>query len=309
MTIPHVAILMATYNGQDFLGQQLASIAAQTHRNLSLWASDDGSTDGSTAIVEAFAVGHAWLPTHVLAGPGQGYVRNFLSLACNDRIKADFYAFCDQDDLWYADKLSAAMARLGDIPADRPAIYVSRTRIVGDDGAPRGMSPLFERPPGMRNALVQSIGGGNTMVFNATARDLLKQAGPDVDVPSHDWWTYLVVAACGGQVFYDPQPYVDYRQHDDNLIGENSSFAARLLRINLLLQGRFSAWMDANLHALRRLEAQITPENRELIAAFEQLRRDRSPLRREAGIRRLGLYRQTAMGSLSLHVAALLGKL
>ena len=79
-------------------------------------------------------------------------------------------------------------------------------------------------------------------------------AGPEVDVPSHDWWTYLAVAACAGEVLYDPQPAVKYRQHGENIIGENMSFVARLFRINLLLKGRFGTWLEANLAALDRLE-------------------------------------------------------
>nr|WP_210201708.1 glycosyltransferase family 2 protein [Mesorhizobium loti] len=309
MNVPHVAILMATYNGEHFLQQQLTSIAAQTYRNLSLWISDDGSTDSTLQIVAAFRAKHLWLPVHVLPGPQAGFVRNFLSMVCDRQIGADFFAFCDQDDVWRHDKVAAAIACLSTVPSKLPAVYVSRTRTIDKDGTCRGTSPLFELPPTVHNALVQSIGGGNTMVFNSQARRLLEIAGSDVAVPSHDWWTYLVVTACGGFAFYDPEPRVDYRQHGENIIGENGSLAARLFRLNLLLKGRFRHWITANIEALSRLGASITPQNRKLIAEFEKVRHARSAVQRVTGIKRLGIHRQTQFGNISLHLAAVLGKL
>ena len=66
-----------------------------------------------------------------------------------------------------------------------------------------GFSPLFSKPPSFANAIVQNIGGGNTMVFNNALRALLREAGKDVSVISHDWWSYIVAAGCGGKIFYD----------------------------------------------------------------------------------------------------------
>lgn len=309
MNVPHVAVLMATYNGEDFLQQQLTSIAAQTHRNLSLWISDDGSTDRTLDIVAAFRAKHFWIPVHVLAGPRAGFVRNFLSMACDRQIDADFFAFCDQDDVWHHDKIAAALACLSTVPSRFPAFYVSRTRTIDRDGKARGTSPLFELPPTVHNALVQSIGGGNTMVFNSQTRRLLRLAGSDIAVPAHDWWTYLVVTACGGFAFYDSEPRVDYRQHGENVIGENGSLAARFFRLNLLLEGRFRYWITANIEALSRLETLIIPRNRKLIVEFEKVRNARSALRRAIGIKRLDIHRQTRFGTVSLYLAALLGKL
>ena len=90
-----------------------------------------------------------------------------------------------------------------------------------------GLSPLFTRPPAFQNALVQSLGGGNTMVFNRAAKKILQEAAA-IDVVLHDWWVYQLVSAAGGMVHYDPRPMLKYRQHSDNLIGSNLGWRSAL---------------------------------------------------------------------------------
>lgn len=146
------------------------------------------------------------------------------------------------------------------------------------------------------------------MVFNQAARFLLLEAGCDVQVPSHDWWTYLVVAACGGQVFYDPHPMVRYRQHACNVLGSNNSWPARLARTGLLLRGRFSDWNDMNSLALQRLSRHLTPSSRRQLDHFNQARAG-GLVMRLTGIKQSGVYRQTNFGNLGLLAAAVLKKI
>ena len=183
-------------------------------------------------------------------------------------------------------------------------MYCSRTRLIDDEGREAGFSPLFTRPTSFRNALVQNIAGGNTMVFNEPARQLLIKAGADVDVLAHDWWLYMLTTAVGGRVIYDPHPTVRYRIHGENLIGSNIGWYNRCLRLVLLLRGRFRQWTDRNVAALARIVPFMTAENREI---FELFCRSRSEplLRRALGIIRCGVYRQTALGNLGLLLAAL----
>ena len=128
-----VAILMCTKNGAAFLDEQLKSIADQTHANWSLIVSDDGSTDTTVKIIQRFADSHAQ-KTVVRNGPAKGVSANFLSLATDPTIDADYFAFSDQDDLWYKDKLQRALTWLTTVPADVPALYCGRTELVSDDG-------------------------------------------------------------------------------------------------------------------------------------------------------------------------------
>jgi glycosyltransferase involved in cell wall biosynthesis len=104
----HVAILLATKNGSGFLNEQLRSYDHQTHRDWSLHVSDDGSSDETCTIVRKFAR-EGTRTVSVRDGPKQGYWQNFMSLAQDRNLKADYFAFSDQDDVWYADKLERAM--------------------------------------------------------------------------------------------------------------------------------------------------------------------------------------------------------
>jgi glycosyltransferase involved in cell wall biosynthesis len=304
----HIAILLCTHNGQEFLDQQLDSIARQTHRNWRLWASDDASADATKAILDTFQSAHGPDRVSILQGPGAGSSANFLSLACNDRIHADYFAYADQDDVWLEDKLSRAVAWLAAQPVTTPALYCSRTQLIDHAGQDLGISRLFTKPPSFRNALVQNIGGGNTMVFNRAACDVLRAAGPHVEVVVHDWWTYMTVTGCGGEVFNDPQPTLKYRQHGANQIGSNLGLSARIIRASQLLEGRFRGWTDINLRALTAIQARLTPENRSVLQAFAEARA-KPLIPRLIGLARSGITRQTFTDNVGLYLAAALNRL
>ena len=97
---PSVAILMATFNGEKFLAEQLDSLQIQTISNWRLYVSDDGSSDGTMDIIKRYQVLWGADKLQYRPGPQKGFAQNFLSLACDPDIKADYYAFCDQDDVW-----------------------------------------------------------------------------------------------------------------------------------------------------------------------------------------------------------------
>lgn len=305
---PKVAILLCTFNGESFLDQQLLSIVEQTHDNWEVWASDDGSTDGTVAILEDW---RRRLPPgrlHIVEGPRQGFVRNFLSLASFAEIEADYFAFCDQDDIWEAGKLERALSWVGSESPGTPVLYCSRTRLIDEKGAEVGLSPLFVRPPSFGNALVQNIGGGNTMMFNMAARKLLLTAGPKANPVAHDWWTYILVSGCGGRVFYDPKPEVRYRQHDKNLIGNSARWATSFRRVRMILSGRLRDWNQRNLDALKAADYPLSSESVALMQRFERLREGPSFV---AVVRlfKHGIYRQTLLDNLGLALAAMFRKL
>jgi glycosyltransferase involved in cell wall biosynthesis len=303
-----VAILLSTFNGARFLADQLASFARQSHKNWFLVAADDSSTDDTVAILSEFRQGRGAENVVIQMGPAKGFVANFLASASNPDLKADFYAFSDQDDIWEADKLSRALGWLHTVPSHVPAVYGSRTRLINSSGKDIGLSPLFRKPPAFANALVQNIAGGNTMVFNEAARSLLIAAGGVVAVPSHDWWLYLLVTASGGAFYYDRYCSVRYRKHADNVIGTNTGMIARTHRARMLISGRFKRWTDMNLRALESVSAQMTEESRATLDTFREARlRDMIP--RLIGVRRSGVYRQTLMGQIGLAVGVAFNKI
>lgn len=305
---PLVAILLCTYNGAGFLAEQLDSLEAQTHQNWVVFASDDGSTDQTLEILQQYQAKWPSGKLTIRSGPQKGFCQNFLSLACDPNIRADYYAFCDQDDVWLPEKLTVALENLAsNQQAEVPYLYCGRTKYANENLKPCGMSPLFVFPPSFRNALVQSIAGGNTMVFNHAAKLLFEKVGP-VDVPSHDWWMYQLISGVEGNVFYDRNPQLLYRQHEFALVGGNNSFPAKMERVWMLLQGRFQKWNTQNIAALNQVNHLLVKNHQEILKMFETLRgarlKDRFRLMEVCG-----LYRQTRRGTFSLFLATLIKKI
>jgi glycosyltransferase involved in cell wall biosynthesis len=256
---PTVHILLATYNGAQFLTEQLESIARQTHSSWTLTISDDGSTDNTLALVAQFAK-RITQPLTVLQGPQQkSSTRNFCHLIQNAPAAeaSDLYAFCDQDDVWLDNKLERAVQWHAQQQSHAVRLYCSRTQFVDEQLKPIGLSPGIQRTPSFGNALVQNIASGNTMVMSHDVLLAQKKVKPEHSV-WHDWTTYLVATALGGMVCFDDEPSLLYRQHGGNVIGSNNGLAAQIKRFQPLLQGRYKAWTDANIAAFKDLQG-LTP--------------------------------------------------
>ncbi len=302
-----IAILLCTYNGARFLPQQLASYEAQDFADWRLFVSDDGSQDRTPALLDEFQKKHGVARVSIRQGPRKGFVANFLSLICDPAIEADYYALSDQDDVWSPGKLSRARQFLMNAADSEPAVYCSRTNLIDERGTDIGLSTYYKKMPHFRNALAQSLAGGNTMVLNERMRRLLMQAGPDVKVASHDWWIYLTITAVGGTILYDSVPTVSYRMHGRNVIGSNESAVAKMLRARMLWQGRYKSWAEMNVAALERIETLMTDENRKTFDLFRRARKQ-SLVPRVRGLVRSGIYRQSRLGDLGFLAAAVLGR-
>jgi glycosyltransferase involved in cell wall biosynthesis len=301
-----VAILMGTYNGSKYIAQQLDSLAAQSYENWRLIVSDDGSSDETLEIVRQYQAAWGVEKVEIRQGPKTGFAQNFLSMACDPSIRADYYAFCDQDDVWLPQKLETAISA---IENEGPGLraYGGRTLYANEQLKKIRVSPDFVHPTSFRNALVQSIAGGNTMVFNAEVKNLLAQAGL-VDVPSHDWWTYLLVAGADGVFLFDRKPQVIYRQHSNALVGGNQSFSAKIERATMVINGKFKRYVSLNCAALKKNQRLMTKNNQIWLDVFLKMRSSHAKDR----IRLLeicGLYRQTWRGTLTFVLAAFLRRL
>jgi glycosyltransferase involved in cell wall biosynthesis len=315
LRLPIVHVLLATYNGERFLSRQWHSIAAQQGVRVVLHVGDDGSTDRTLEILRALAAEAtgAIAQVHWLqAPPRRSAARNFLVLLA-DAVQrcpdAAWFAFCDQDDVWLPGKLQAAVAVLAPYEHDaRPALYGGRTVAVDEDDREAGLSPLFERPPTFRNAMAQSIMGGNTMVLNRATASLLTD-GPLPEVVSHDWWSYQLVSGAGGFVHYDPQAFVRYRQHGNNAVGSNLGWRARMLRLRRLLRGDYREWNWLHVKAMADRAAALTADSREVLQAFARAREALLPWQRAAWLRRSGVFRQKPGEQLMLWLACLLRRM
>lgn len=306
---PTVCILLSTYNGSLHIAEQLESIQEQTYGNWFVVVSDDGSSDNTLEIVSQYQ--HKWgkAKLQILAGPKSGFCKNFLTLATNPDLNANLYAFCDQDDVWNSNKLSHVIQALDWLDHEAtPTLYCGRTEIVNHQLDPMGFSPNFKRPPSFDNALVQSIAGGNTMVFNQAAKTMLTSAGVTVAV-SHDWWLYQLVTGCGGTVHYDPTPLIKYRQHEDSLIGANISYHSQFKRIFQAFNNRYRHWNEVNAMALNQAQTLLTDDNRKTLKHFNQMRSSNHLFERLNLLYSTGLYRQSLHDTGKLWIACALNKI
>jgi glycosyltransferase involved in cell wall biosynthesis len=303
-----VAVLMCTYCGEKYLERQLETVFAQSYPNWTLYVSDDGSRDGTLAILRRWQARPDGHRIRLYRGPGRGFASNFFSLIARPDVEADYYAFTDQDDEWDRDKLGRAVHKLSHLPPDAPVLYASRSELVDETGRHLGYSRRYQKPSSFSNALVQNMASGNTMVLNHSAIALMRDAGTNLDVAAHDWWAYLLVTGSGGLMVFDQQPTIRYRQHQRNIYGSNVSFKAMWRRACRMLAGDFRAWNDRNLAALRANEYLLHEDNRVLLEQFELARRG-SCAARLLGLLRTGVYRQTWDGQLGLALAALAKRL
>ena len=303
----HICILLATFNGADFLEKQLASLLEQTHESWSLLISDDGSEDDTINIIMRFIHANPNKEISLFNGPKQGHVKNFLSLLNHDQANGDFFAFADQDDIWLPEKLATAVAQVNKIQDRGPKLYGGRTIIIDANDTKINHSPLFVKEPSFLNALVQNFAGGNTMLFNKEAKVALQNTGCDVKVINHDWWAYLVISGVGGTVIYDPDPQVLYRNHKMNIIGSNQGLFARVKRISAVLKGQYATWNAINVGELNKILPMLRPKNKAVLEQFDQFRRSRG-IKAVIKGHKTGFYRQTLFGNLSLYIASFFGR-
>ena len=171
---PRVAVVIGYFDGQDYVCDQLRSILDQSHSAVNIYLCDDKSEprfsfDGLRLDADQLSqISIGVRPSNI------GFTNNFLNALGSIPDDFEYFAFSDQDDIWHQDKLERALAALAKAPTEKPALYCARTEIADATCEHTlGHSPRFNKPPSFANALVQNIGGGNTMVFNRAARDLI----------------------------------------------------------------------------------------------------------------------------------------
>lgn len=306
-----VVIVLATYNGAPWLEAQVRSLQAQDEPAWRLLARDDGSSDGTPALLARLAREEPRL--EVLEGRERlGVVGNFGALLeAARRAGADYLAPCDQDDVWRPDRLSRALALMGRLEArhgrEAPLLVHSDLEVV--DAALRPLHPSLlatlghgheaERP--LPYLLAQNFVTGCASLAN---RALLELALPlPAGCPMHDWWLALCAAAAGG-LGYEPTPGVRYRQHGVNQVGAGGLLATyhplRAAGRRRLAQGWRAGWGTvAQARALHDRLAERgagAPEALAQVAAYAGLAA-LPPWRRLATLRRLGVRRQRPLGT------------
>lgn len=303
--IPRVNVLLSTYNGERYVAEQIQSLLSQVDVHVQLHIRDDGSKDGTLAILRGFESNHENI--NVVAGNNLGYVASFFELLSGADSACGYFSFCDQDDVWLPRKLITAIGQIAPKDAAVPVMYFSRTEYVNEQLQHLGYSADLDRLRiGYENALVQNVATGCTIVLNRVARERVVAKLPTFCLV-HDWWVYLVVSAFG-DVIYDSQAYIKYRQHAGNAIGAaDTVVGVYTRRIKRFLAANRSSAASLQLAEFYRLYgAELDAQRRHKLAQLASA--DKSLLLRLKLIFTGGYHRNSRVDDFLLRVILLIGR-
>lgn len=218
-----IQVLMSTYNGERFLREQLDSIFAQKGVEVSMLVRDDGSTDSTVDILREYEEKHnlKWY-----TGENLGSAKSFMD-AIYKSDECPYYAFADQDDIWDDDKLVSAVNMLKN--SSKPAFYFSDARISDEHGKPFGKL-LYGQDPKINFFSLACVGGilGCTQVFNKALKDVIVKAPFPENIRMHDYYIAMICVGIGGDMVFDINPRINYRQHGGNVVGVAVGFKNKM---------------------------------------------------------------------------------
>lgn len=210
-----VNILISTYNGEKYIKEQLDSIFAQTYQDFHIYIRDDGSTDGTVDEIVQYQCKASYRDRMTLIrGENVGFSKSFFALL-KEAHEGDYWAFCDQDDVWYPDKLKLAVHWM-EGKADRkiPLLYHSGFELGNADLSEKQIYAPHAFPYQFYNAITSNIFFGFSITINRFLYEELILADPAV-IKYHDWFASMIVAAFG-YYHLSHQVMAVHRQHEDN---------------------------------------------------------------------------------------------
>lgn len=205
-------VLLSTYNGEKYLKELMDSVIAQENIQIDVLIRDDGSTDSTLNILSKYENDHI----RVYYGDNLKPAKSFLDLIFQSSDQYDYYALCDQDDVWQNDKICSAIKCIQNIKG--PALYSSAVNVTD-------ANLKFIRKAITHNTFTNPLYDilmygtpGCTFVFNRDLMLELKKYRPQI-VSMHDSWISFVCLAVGGEFYSDKNAYISYRQHESNVLG------------------------------------------------------------------------------------------
>lgn len=252
--LPHVVVLMATYNGMRWLDEQVESILDQQDVQVTLVVSDDGSEDGTIEYLTQRARADPRIRILARRSGPPGVAANFLYLfRASDVPGSAFVALSDQDDVWHRDKLKRQISLLSSAKADAVS-----SNVTSFDDRGRRRVIVKSLPQRRWDYLFEAAGPGSTYVFTREMHLRLVRALDGLDTSEfgvHDWLLYALARAVGSTWVIDSQSTVDYRQHDDNVLGEHIGVRAARARLSNLRSGFYRRQFLLTAAAVRRVGA------------------------------------------------------
>ena len=259
-----VAILMSTYNGEKYIKEQIESLIHQTYNNFYIYIRDDGSKDNTISRIKEIQRNHDNIV--LIEAENVGFIKSFFELLnlCSD---ADYYAYCDQDDVWMEDKIERAVSFLNRTDSNKPALHFSNSDYY-DENMNYLATAKKEKVYNFRHSLVECVTQGMTMVINNKTRELIIKDTPKTCL-FHDWWTYMVCSGIG-QIVYDDKSLVKYRRHNKSVTVEGRTQIDLLIfRIKSFIIGDSLKKIKEQIIEYDRFYYnQLSEENKKLIKLF-----------------------------------------
>lgn len=226
-----ISIVMSTYNGERYLREQVESILLSTVKDIELLICDDGSKDGTMEMLKTYEEAYPQLIHIHKNEKNVGYTLNFLRGAL--RAKGDYIMFCDQDDVWKAEKVEKTLDKMKQLEKssgkDAPLAIFTDALVVDEQLNPIhksffASSKLNPRKTDLAHILMENKLIGCTVMFNRALCNVLKEASLPSQARYHDWWVALI-ASTMGKIDFFPDTTLLYRQHGRNVVG-NQSFTS-----------------------------------------------------------------------------------
>ncbi len=244
-----INIILAAYNGEKYIREQIESILKSNYKNWKLWIFDDGSADGTHRIVEEYVLRYPDKIIFRCNPSNKGVIRNFLEGVqtaadynnsiqedeavvadedCETETVTDYYMFCDQDDVWMSDKIDKTIMQMKkeerkygqDIP-----VAVFTDALVVDinlnilNRSFYKCNKLDTRKVDLPHIMMENKLIGCTVMFNESLRKLMHTQ--PANARYHDWWVALIAAAFG-HISFLPSATLFYRQHGGNVVGSRN---------------------------------------------------------------------------------------
>jgi len=274
-----ISVLLATYNGERYLEEQLKSLFSQTIQDFSIYACDDCSEDGTWDILNEYK---SRFPNRMVVeqrAKNSGDAKyNFMDLMI--RYKDDYVMLCDQDDVWLPDKIEKTLLRIKELEDEygKDTLILAHSDLTVVDKELSVLEPSFQKMMGLtpvatlEQAILQNNVTGCTVMYNRALADYL-QSMPDYFV-MHDWWLALVVA-CFGIIRQIPENRILYRQHEKNALGARKirsvqHYLYRVSNVSKIRKDRFSTFKQAGAF-LHLYEDQLDTGQRSTLAVYASL--------------------------------------
>ena len=258
-------VLMSTYNGEKYIREQLDSLLRQTLLPDQIFIRDDGSKDKTVAILEEYAGAYPLI--RYFNGKNLGPAKSFWELICKSD-DADYYALCDQDDVWFEDKLETAVRKLQNEDPSIPLLYCSRYTLTDKDLNPvdSNVSHLYDFSD-FPHSLLYHTAPGCTFVFNHKTREKVMKYDVNKEYCIiHDAIIHKV-AAMFGKVLLDKDSHMFYRQHGNNEIGMQTNVIKVFLgRVDRFLNGKIRNYRSKTAKSLLNVYGdEVSEDKKELL--------------------------------------------